>query len=270
MSRSRIISSLAAAALGISLFGACSAESLTERAVEFGLEQAIEGNEDLNIDLDGDGAGGFSISTDEGDFAINFDQENGGISFNSDEGEGTISFGENGIVYDTDEGSGIINFDEENGAINFQTDEGDGSIQIDEESGTVNFQTDEGDGVIQFAEQDGDGAMTLQTDDGNVSILGSTDIPASWPAGIGVPATGTQNFSVMNMGDDGTLVTGAFEHDNNDPFASQTVAALQAAGWNADLINDANGTVFAMLSKGNQIIQIAGDSGTTSVTIVEQ
>ena len=124
MSRSRILTSLAAASLSIALFGACSAESLTERAVGFGLEQAIEGDQDINLDFSDEG-GGFSISTDEGDFAINFDEDSGGIVFN------------------TDEGDGVIAFDEENGAIRFETDEGDGQINFDDE-GAFTIDTESG------------------------------------------------------------------------------------------------------------------------------
>jgi len=245
MSRSRILSSIAAAGLGIALLGACSAESLAERAVGFGLEQAIEGDQDIDLNFD-DGAGGFSISTDEGDFAINFDEENGGIVFDTDEGSGVISFDEDGIVYDTDEGEGVISFDQENGSINFDTDQGDGAINFDEDAGTVTF----------------------ETEDGEVGIIGSTDMPADWP--FGTPSTlvpGSTSFSTFNMGtDEGTMITGSFAHAENDTYAADTIAALESAGWTNGIINNDNGSLFAMFTKDSKTVQIVGEAGSTTVS----
>ena len=248
MSRSRILSSLAAASLGIALLGACSAESLTERAASYGLERAVEGDQDIDLDFSGDGSGGFSVSTEEGDFALNFDEENGGIVFNTDDGDGVISFGENGIVFNTDEGDGVVSFDEENGSINFDTDQGDGAINFDD-----------------------DGGVTIQTDEGELWIFTSQDTQPTWLQALGVPATlvpGSQNFSVLDLGD--TVVTsGVFNHDPNEPYAATLIATLLRSGWTQNIASDQDGTVFAQLTgPDGSIAQVIGDnSGYTTISL---
>ena len=230
MSRSRILSSLAAASLGIALLGACSAESLTERAASYGLERAVEGDQDIDLDFSGDGSGGFSVSTEEGDFALNFDEENGGIVFN------------------TDEGDGVISFDEENGSINFDTDQGDGAINFDDDGG-VTIQTDEGELGI-FTSQD-----TQPT------WLQALGVPATL-----VP--GSQNFSVLDLGD--TVVTsGVFNHDPNEPYAATLIATLLRSGWTQNIASDQDGTVFAQLTgPDGSIAQVIGDnSGYTTISV---
>ena len=252
MSRSRIVSSIAAASLGILLLGACSAESLTERAASFGLEQAIEGDQDINLDFSDDGAGGFSISTDEGDFSLNFDEDNGGIAFNTDEGNGVISFDENGIVFDTDEGDGVISFDQDNGSINFDTDQGDGAINFDDEGG-----------------------FTIQTDDGDLGIYSSEDAPPTWPQTLGVPATlvpGSQSFSVLDLGDT-VITTGVFNHDPSEPYAANAIATLLGSGWTQNIASNQDGSVFAQLtSPDGSIAQVIGDDtgySTISITLTK-
>jgi len=230
MSRSRILSSLAAASLGIALLGACSAESLTERAASYGLERAVEGDQDIDLDFSGDGSGGFSVSTEEGDFALNFDEENGGI------------------VFSTDEGDGVISFDEENGSINFDTDQGDGAINFDDDGG-VTIQTDEGELWI-FTSQD-----TQPT------WLQALGVPATL-----VP--GSQNFSVLDLGD--TVVTsGVFNHDPNEPYAATLIATLLRSGWTQNIASDQDGTVFAQLTgPDGSIAQVIGDnSGYTTISL---
>ncbi|GEM_PF-843174 len=230
MSRSRILSSLAAASLGIALLGACSAESLTERAASYGLERAVEGDQDIDLDFSGDGSGGFSVSTEEGDFALNFDEENGGI------------------VFSTDEGDGVISFDEENGSINFDTDQGDGAINFDDDGG-VTIQTDEGELGI-FTSQD-----TQPT------WLQALGVPATL-----VP--GSQNFSVLDLGD--TVVTsGVFNHDPNEPYAATLIATLLRSGWTQNIASDQDGTVFAQLTgPDGSIAQVIGDnSGYTTISL---
>ncbi|MDG1088133.1 MAG: hypothetical protein P8P20_10380 [Acidimicrobiales bacterium] len=230
MSRSRILSSLAAASLGIALLGACSAESLTERAASYGLERAVEGDQDIDLDFSGDGSGGFSVSTEEGDFALNFDEENGCI------------------VFSTDEGDGVISFDEENGSINFDTDQGDGAINFDDDGG-VTIQTDEGELGI-FTSQD-----TQPT------WLQALGVPATL-----VP--GSQNFSVLDLGD--TVVTsGVFNHDPNEPYAATLIATLLRSGWTQNIASDQDGTVFAQLtSPDGSVAQVIGDnSGYTTISL---
>ena len=230
MSRSRILSSLAAASLGIALLGACSAESLTERAASYGLERAVEGDQDIDLDFSGDGSGGFSVSTEEGDFALNFDEENGGI------------------VFSTDEGDGVISFDEENGSINFDTDQGDGAINFDDDGG-VTIQTDEGELGI-FTSQDAPPTWP--------QALG---VPATL-----VP--GSQSFSILDLGD--TVVTsGVFNHDPNEPYAATLIATLLRSGWTQNIASDQDGTVFAQLTgPDGSIAQVIGDnSGYTTISL---
>lgn len=247
MSRTRILGSLAAAVIGITLLGACSTESLTEAAVNFGLEQAIEGSEDIDVDFGDDGSGGFSISTEEGDFAINFDEDSGGIVFDTDEGEGVISFDEDGIVFDTDEGDGVISFDQDNGEIVFDTDAGDGVISFDEDNGTVSFEGD-----------------------GGSAIFGANDVPAEWPASIGVPQTidvTASHFSRV-VTDNGLVMTGAFEHAADEAFAETTKDTLIATGWTL-VVEGGNAENrqlhFANEADGSSVI--VGTQGATNTTV---
>jgi len=231
MSRSRILKSIAAASLGIALLGACSTDSFTERAASFGLEQAIDGDQDIDLDFGGDGSGGFSISTDEGDFALNFDEDNGGIVFNTDEGDGVISFDEDGIVFNTDEGNGTATFDD-------------------------------------------NGAFTIETEDGNLSVFGSTEAPSSWPAQIGLPSTlvpGSQSYSVVDLGDAGAVTTGVFNHAPNESFGATVVASLASSGWNVTISNDQDGTLFTQLDNGSGVIaQVIGDdNGYTTISFTQ-
>jgi len=249
MSRFRILSSLAAASLSIAMLGACSAEALTERAASFGLEQAIEGDQNIDLDFSEDG-GGFNISTEEGDFSLNFDEENGGIAFNTTEGDGVISFDEDGIVFDTTEGDGVITFDEENGAIDFNTSEGDGSINFGD-----------------------NGDVTIETEEGQFGVVTSADAPASWPRELSVPATavpGSEIFSVLELG--GTVVTtGTFEHDPAEPYAAGLIATLLSNGWTQNISSNQDGTIFAQFSKDVLIAQVVGDAnGSTTVSVTQQ
>lgn len=253
MSRSRLLSSIVAASFGVLLLGACSAEALGERAANFGLEQAIEGNGDIDVDFGGDGNGGFDISTEEGDFSLNFDQENGGISFSGEDGEGQISFGENGITFDTDEGSGSIGFDQENGSITFDTDQGDGSLGFNDEGG-VSFDSDEG--------------------SGSIGIFGSSEVPPSWPSGIATPQTpapGGETFSVLDLGAQGIITTGIFMHAPDEPYGDAVVSSLVAAGWQVTVTSDQGDTFYAQLGDGNgDTVQVIGDgAGTTTVSITQ-
>ena len=250
MSRSRILSSIAAAGLGIVMLGACSAESLTERAATFGLEQAIEGDQDIDFDFGQDGSGGFSISTEEGDFSLNFDEDNGGIVFNTDEGDGVISFDEDGIVFNTDEGDGVISFDQDNGSINFDTDEGDGAINFDD-----------------------NGGVSIETEDGSLGIFNSPDAPPTWPAQIAPPATlvpGSQSYSVLELGES-IVTTGVFNHDPSEPYGQNVVDILKALGWTESITSNEGGSLFVQLENGAGIVaQVIGDdTGYTTVNLTQ-
>jgi hypothetical protein len=231
MSRSRILSSIATASLGIALLGACGGESLTERAASFGLEQAIDGDQDIDLDFDSDGSGGFSISTDEGDFSLNFDEDNGGIVFNTDEGDGVISFDEDGVVFNTDEGDGTATFDD-NGAFTIETEDG-------------------GLGVFNS----GEAPSSWPTQIG----LPSTLVP------------GSQSYSVLELGDAGAVTTGVFNHAPNEPFAATIIANLVSSGWNVTISNEQDGTLFAQLDNGSgAVAQVIGDdSGYTTVSFTQ-
>ncbi len=222
MFRTRIVSSIAAATIGIALLGACSAESLAERAVGFGLEQAVEGDE--NIDLDFSGDGGFSIETEEGSFSLDLSEEGGGIVFDTDDGSGVINVSEDGIVFDTDDGSGAINLSE-------------------------------------------DGEVVFQSDDGTSAVFGGTDVPANWPAVVGVPQSATPENTFFNSFNTDTerSVSGVFQHSADDPFAEEVVNRLLADGWSAD---SSNQTGFANFTKGEMTATMLWNSeGYTSVSI---
>lgn len=237
---------LGSAALGIALMGACSAESLTERV----LEQAIEGDQDIDLDFGDDGTGGFKISTDEGEFALNIDGENGMIQFDSDEGQGSISFDEDGIVFDTTEGDGAISFDED--GIVFDTDEGEGSISFDEDEGTVNFSSDEGEGSYQIA---------------------GADAPDGWPAFIGPPATVDSDNTVYTAvaGEDGKAVLiASFEHGTEENYPQALVDALIDQGWDQMAGEPGSFTGLSSFTDGQQMIQIMGFApGVTQVSVID-
>jgi len=249
MSRSRILSSIAAASLGIALLGACSAESLTERAVGFGLEQAAGGDQDIDLDFGDDGLGGFSVKTDEGDFSLNFDEDSGGILFDTEDGAGAISFDEDGIVFNTDEGDGVIGFDEENGAITFETDEGDGVINFDEETGTVGFEGDAGS-----------------------AVFGGNEIPDAWPAAIGVPQTADPaqtTFSVIDF-DGGLILTANFQHGPEEFFAAKAQSYFENQGWTVKVETAEAGGSYTALNKGESSVIINNDgNGSTLIMINE-
>lgn len=248
MPRSRILSSLAAASFGVLLLGACSAEGLTERAASFGLEQAIEGNEDIDIDFSGDG--GINFSSEEGSFSLNFDEENGGINFSGPDGDGAIRFDENGIRFSGPDGDGTISFDQDNGTIDFDGPDGDGSVRVDNDN------------------------LVLETEDGSFNLFGGSEAPDSWPAGLAQPASlvpGSANYTVLDLGTQGVVTTGVFEHDPAEPYAASVTSTLVASGWQVTVSQDANGSYFAQLGDGNGGIAqvIADDTGTTTVTFTQ-
>ena len=243
MSRSRFLKTLAGAALGISLLGACSAESLTE----FGIERALEaqGEGDIDIDLSN---GGFNVNSEDGNFSINFDEENGGIFFDSDEGSGSILFDDDGnIVYDTDEGSGTVSISDEGIVV-----DGDGEGQ----DATFNFNND------------GSGG-TLTTEDG-VAQFGLTEAPSTWPAFITPPSSniaGQTTYSVFSEGDS-LLHTANFYHDASEDYAQATIDRLLGAGFTSQFTTTTPDGVMAQLTKDNVGVMVIGDgSGVTSVTV---
>lgn len=177
MNRSRLLSTIAAAAIGATLFSACGA--ITERAVEFGVERAVEADTGENFDLDLSGDG-FRVSTDEGDFSVNVDGENGTVVFDGEDGSGAINFdSENGtIVFDGDEGSGAINFDED--GVTFNSDEGNGYLGINGGEVPANWPAlvgvpasfDQQTALFSAFEEDGRGQYTMHLQ----------QIDASYPA----------------------------------------------------------------------------------------
>ena len=243
MPRSRFLMTIAGAALGISLLGACSAESLAE----FGLERAIEssGEGDVDIDLSN---GGINLNSEEGSFSINFDEDNGGIFFDSEEGSGSILFDDEGnIVYDTDEGSGTVSISDEGIVV-----DGDG----DGEDASFNFNAD------------GSGG-TLTTEDG-VAQFGMTEAPATWPGFISPPASniaGQTTYSVFSEGDS-LMHSANFYHDAAEDYAQATIDRLLGAGFTSQFTTTTPDGVMAQLTNDNTAVMVIGDGcGITSVTV---
>lgn len=219
-----MFTSLAAAALGVSLLGAC-AESLTERAVDFGLEQAVEGDEDIDFSFEDDG---FTIQTEEGALTVESGANGGTAVFSGQDGEGTLSFDENGVVIDGDEGDGVVTFTDEGG--------------------------------LAF------------TDENGSSIIGATEVPADWPAVLGVPASAVAGQSFFSVFDDGATVTttGGFQHDPAEPYAQEVAARLAADGWTATSDLSQAGSVYSEWSKGSDTVLLIGDpTGFTSVILTQ-
>lgn len=243
MPRSRFLISLAGAALGISLLGACSAESLAE----FGLERALESSADGDVDIDFSN-GGINLDSEEGSFSINFDEDSGGIFFDSDEGSGSILFDDEGnIVYDTDEGSGTVSITNQGIVV-----DGDG----DDQDATLNFNAD------------GTGA-TLTTDGGQAQF-GLTEAPPSWPGFIAPPASNVQGqttYSVFAEGDS-LLHTANFYHDASEDYAQATIDRLLGAGFTSQFTTTTPDGVMAQMVNDTIAVMVIGDaSGVTSVTI---
>jgi len=249
ISKARFLTTIAAAALGISLFGACSAESLSERAISFGLEQAIEGDEDIDFDFGDDGAGGFTIQTDEGELSLNFDENGGGIEFDGVDGEGAITFDQNGIVFDTDEGQGTITLDQENGTINLESTEGDAQLSFD------------------------DNNITLETEEEEFGFSTSTEVPDGWPAVVGLPVTidrEQSQFAELNLGGDESI-TGPFSHDPSEPFAQNTIDRLASNGWTKSGVVSDGDMIQADYSDGQLIVKLVSVTpGMTTVVVQSQ
>jgi len=243
MPRSRFLMTIAGAALGISLLGACSAESLAE----FGLERALESSAEGDVDIDLSN-GGFNLNSEEGNFSINFDEDNGGIFFDSDEGSGSILFDDEGnIVYDTDEGSGTVSISDEGIVV-----DGDGEGQ----DASFNFNAD------------GSGG-TITTEDG-VAQFGLTEAPATWPGFISPPASniaGQTTYSVFSEGDS-LMHTANFYHDAGEDYAQATIDRLLGAGFTSQFTTTTPDGVMAQLTNDNTAVMVIGDGGgITSVTV---
>ena len=219
-----MLTSLAAAALGVSLLGAC-AESLTERAVGFGLEQAVEGDEDIDFSFDD---GGFTIQTEDGVLTVEAGADGGTAVFSGRDGEGTLSFDENGVVINSEDGEGVVTFTEQ------------GGVAFNGESGA--------------------------------GFLGGSEVPASWPAVLGVPATPIAGQSFFSVFAEGSTVTtsGGFQHDPAEPFAADVSARLAADGWTVTSDFSNAGTVYSEWTKGSSTVLLIGDAaGFTSVTLTQ-
>jgi len=250
MSRFRFPTTFLAAVVVIALLGACSAESLAE----FATERYVESQTDGEVDIDF-GNGGFSVSTEEGDFALNLDGENGALVFDSDEGSGVVNFdAEDGtITYDTDEGSGVVTFDvdenSETGSITFDSDQGSGAVNIDADDGTITYDTDEGAGTINF---------------------GASEAPDGWPSFIGAPTTTSDTPAVYTSLNDGSAATmsGTFTHDVNEDFAGAVVARVEQAGFVTDYTQSGDGSLFAQFSNVTTKVLVMTDGrGATTVTV---
>lgn len=243
MPRSRFLISLAGAALGISLLGACSAESLAE----FGLERALESSAEGDVDIDF-GNGGFNLDSEEGSFSINFDEDNGGIFFDSEDGSGSIIFDDEGnIVYDTDEGSGTVSITNEGIVV-----DGDG----DGQDASFNFNAD------------GTGG-TFETE-GGIAQFGLTEAPSTWPGFIAPPSSnidGQTTYSVFSEGDS-LLHTANFYHDESEDYAQATIDRLLGAGFTSQFTTTTPDGVMAQLANDTVGVMVIGDgSGVTSVTV---
>lgn len=243
MPRTRFFTAIAGAALGVSLLGACSAESIAEFGFEQALEASAEGDADIDLDFSN---GGFSVNSEDGDFSINFDEEAGGIVFESDEGSGSILFDEEagGIVFDTDEGEGTINFSED-------------GIVFDAE-GTEN------DGTLNFNDN---GGATLNTD-GATSYFGVTTQPDDWPAIIVPPATNVDGETVYSaFGDSsGFIYSATYAHDAGEPFAQNTVDRLTDAGYVSQFqMTTPEGTSNSLSNGEFNVTVVEGEDGLTMV-----
>lgn len=205
MARKRLLTTIAATALGVSLLGACSTDSLAE----FGLERAFEANgEDVDFDFND---GGFNLSTEEGEVSFNFDGENGGIFFEGEDGEGSIAFDDQGnIVFDTDDGSGTVSVSEDGVVVTDENGEEQAVISIDGETG----------------------AQTFTNEDGG-TVTTSQAVPADWPVYIGVPQTLDAAQSAFTTGDfgDGWSFGGTITYDPAEDFPGAVTQRLEAAGF---------------------------------------
>ena len=284
MRATRVLTIVGTAVLTIFLFIACA-----ERLAEFGLEQALEAGSEgnLDIDLDFDSDGGFSVSGSEGgeEFSFNLDTDDGTIVFGGpDGGGGVVEFDEDGIAFDTSEGSGTIGFDQENGQIEFDTTEGSGTIGFDEENGQIDFDTDQGSGQINFdeggisiADGNGDESFTVdQSDDGSTTITtadstveSSPDPLSGWPEYIGFPASRADGSTFNRLTDgNGTTWTGFFLHAPSDGYLDALRQSLNGVGFIRESSSEFDGqSGVEGWSQGDITVSVQWTAGTTIVSV---
>lgn len=257
----RVLSIVGGIMLTIFLFSACA-----ERLAEFGLEQALEsgseGNLDIDLDLNGDG--GFSVSgSEDGEaFSFNLDAEDGTIAFGGTDGSsGVVEFGDDGIVFDTSEGSGTIGFDEENGQIDFDTDQGSGQINFDE--GGISVVDENGDESFSL-DQSGDGSTTVTTAD---SVIESSPDPlAGWPEFVGFPSSRGEGSSFSRLSDaNGDFWTGFFVHDVSDPYLEELRSRLSSAGFIRESVTESGDNGLERWTRDAATVSIQWGPGTTTV-----
>ncbi|MEM7094915.1 MAG: hypothetical protein AAF567_18080 [Actinomycetota bacterium] len=182
-------------------------------------------------------------SSADGDFDIDF--SDGGFSFNSEDGSGTVQFDEDGgFVFDTEDGSGSFSIGEDGGVV-FETTDGSGGITIDE-----------------------DGSVTTENPDNNTSgYFGVTDVPDDWPALVGIPQTFVQGQSFFSAFGDGQQysLTGILVHDPNEPFATELIDRLMAAGYMVESDFQSADTRAIRLISGATSVHINAIEGNTTV-----
>lgn len=239
----RPLTAVAATALGISLLGACSTDSLAE----FGLEQVLSAEgQDVDIDFSD---GGINLSGEDGDFSLSFDAEDGIIEFGGDDGSGVIQFDEDGNVrFDTDQGSGTATI----------TDNG------------VSFQGDNDEGEFSFVTDDESGAQVFTSEEGQVSI--STNVPADWPDWIGVPETllPTESTFSVSKGDGYESYTGFVSHDPSENYAGAVNARLESVGFTmTGSATDLSGpnTGYVQWANGDTEAMVTYEAGFTMVFV---
>lgn len=195
---------LAVAAVAVAVLGVSGCSSIvdraTDKAMEEGVERAVESDsgEDVELDFDSDD-GTFSIETDEG--SVSVDGDEGSFVVETEDGTFEGSGNEDGYVVEGDDGT----------VLDADFDEDDGSVRIETEDGTFAAGSGEGDWELwpsAVARPEFVDAATVagQEQDGSVWVV----------------ATGSIDTDVQTAADDyiatldGFEVTGTYSADGHE------------------------------------------------------
>ena len=136
----------------------------TEKAVEEGVERAIEADSGGDVEIDFDD-NGISVESDEGDFTLSADED--GVQI-----EGTDADG-NDFTVDADEGG-----------VDIEGGDTSGSFEVDEDGG---FTITDEDGEVVTGQTDDDGSFTIEGEDGESVFNSGPGVPEQWPDDVPVP-----------------------------------------------------------------------------------
>lgn len=225
--------SVAALSLGATACGG-------EDAVESIFENAVENETGGEVDLDF-GGDGFSIDTGEGSMTMD---EDGNMVIVGPDGEV--------ITGQVDPETGSMTMESEDGSFSLDADE-DGSMTMEGDDGS--FSLDAGD--------DDTSSLTIETDEGAMTIDQVEGIPDEWPDGIPRPEGLTaEPGQVMAAPGEGTIISVQGDAADGAAWVESYVAALEAAGFTETVrLESPDGIQGGYERDGEFISLLASESG---------